>query len=445
MKQGWIKRTLPRSLYGRAALILIVPIVTIQLVVSVQFIQRHFEGVTKQMSRNMAREVSFIVDQIDAAPSLPLALQDLTPALSALAIEVAPTDQATGPDRRSPIDLSGRFVISNLYAQLPQLVSVDLRGDTPWYEVAKQLRLHLKTRHGDVEVAFERVRVSASNPHQLLVLMIFASILMTVIAFIFLRNQLRPIRRLARAAEAFGKGQSVPYRISGANEVRAAGSAFLNMRGRIERQIEQRTMMLSGVSHDLRTPLTRMRLSLSLMEETPETEELNRDVKDMERMLDGFLDFARSETLDDPEPTDPAALLRGVADKAVRSGGVVTLGVLPDGVSVPLRAVAIERAVQNLVNNALNYGASCHLSLDVSDKMIRFSVEDDGPGIPADQREAAVKAFNRLDQSRNQNRAPGVGLGLAIASEIARSHGGVLRLGDSGDLGGLKAELVLAR
>lgn len=445
MKQGWIKRALPRSLYGRAALILIVPIVTIQLVVSLQFIQRHFEGVTQQMSRNMAHEVAFVRDQIETAPDMASALRALSAPLRALAVDVTPVQSPPGRDRRAPIDLSGRYVIASLYAEVPQLVSVDLRGDTAWYDVAKTVQMRLATRHGDVVVAFQRQRVSASNPHQLLVLMIFTGILMTLIAYIFLRNQLRPIKRLARAAEAFGRGQSVPYRLSGANEVRAAGGAFLNMRARIERQIEQRTMMLSGVSHDLRTPLTRMRLSLSLMEDTPDTKELLRDVQDMERMLNAFLDFARSDTLDDPEPTDPAELLRGVAEKATRAGGVVTLGALPDPLEVPLRPLAVERAVQNLVNNALNYGKTCHVSLEVSDKMIRFSVEDDGPGIPADQREAAMKAFNRLDQSRNQNRAPGVGLGLSIASDIARSHGGILRLGDSADLGGLKAELVLAR
>lgn len=445
MKQSWIKRALPRSLYGRAALILVVPIVIIQLVVSVQFIQRHFEGVTQQMSRNMAHEVSFIINQIDASVDMHSALRDLTPALDALSIELAPAETEAGRDRRAPIDLSGRYVITSLRTALPQLVSVDLRGDTAWYDVAKRLQLRLTTRHGDVLVMFQRQRVSASNPHQLLVLMIFASVLMTIIAFIFLRNQLRPIKRLARAADAFGKGRSEPYRPSGANEVRAAGNAFLDMRARIERQIEQRTMMLSGVSHDLRTPLTRMKLSLSLMDETPEARELHRDVADMERMLDAFLDFARSDALGDPEKVDPTQILRALADKAARAGGSVSLGDMPEGLQVTLRPLAFERAVQNLVNNALNYGTTCRLGMDVGDRMIRVSVEDDGPGIPADQREAAMKAFNRLDQSRNQNRAPGVGLGLSIAADIARSHGGVLRLGDSDDLGGLKAELVLAR
>uniref|UniRef100_UPI003569F37A ATP-binding protein n=1 Tax=Actibacterium sp. TaxID=1872125 RepID=UPI003569F37A len=249
----------------------------------------------------------------------------------------------------------------------------------------------------------------------------------------------------AHAAAAFGKGRVVPYKPSGANEVRAAGHAFLDMRSRIERQIEQRTLMLSGVSHDLRTPLTRLRLSLSLADETEDTAAMLGDVADMERMLDAFLDFARADSMGEPEPTDPAALLAGLVARSDRFAHRVTLAPMPKGETALLRPLAVERAVQNLINNALNYGTKCRVSLDTSDRMIRISVEDDGPGIPPDRREAAMQPFTRLDAARNLNNSAGVGLGLAIASDIARSHGGILRLGESEDLGGLKAELVLAR
>ncbi|MBC57443.1 MAG: two-component sensor histidine kinase [Confluentimicrobium sp.] len=436
MKDGWIKRALPRSLYGRAALILILPIVTIQLVVSVVFIQRHFDGVTRQMSRSVELEVAHVLAQVNAAPDADAAFARVSGLAMALQLQVALPGQGVAGERRAFYDLSGRTVVSALRTGLPALRGIDLKSDI------REVRMLLTTRHGDMVVVVDRRRVSASNPHQLLVLMIATSLLMTLIAFIFLRNQLRPIKRLAKAADAFGKGRPVRYRPTGATEVRSAGSAFLDMRARIERQIEQRTMMLSGVSHDLRTPLTRLKLSLSLAEETPETAEMLRDVSDMERMLDAFLDFARSEALDDPEEVDPAELLYNVVD---RFGPDVTLGPVPAGTMAMLRPLAVERALQNLVGNALNYGTRCTVGLEVTDRVLRFTVEDDGPGIPAEQRTAAMQAFNRLDEARNQNRGSGVGLGLAIASDIARSHGGVLRLGESAALGGLKAELVLAR
>lgn len=436
MKANWIKRSLPRGLYGRAALILIVPIVAVQLVVSIVFIQRHFEGVTQQMTRNVQLELEYVLKLIDGAPSAEAALVSTDDVRRALKIGVRQAEGVIEDDQRLFYDLSGKIVIALLRAELPELESVDLAGST------REVKMVFATRHGDFELTIDRKRVSASNPHQLLVLMISTGILMTLIAFIFLRNQLRPIRRLAAAAEAFGKGRIVAYRPTGATEVRSAGSAFLDMRARIERQIEQRTMMLSGVSHDLRTPLTRLKLGLSLQDDTEDTRRMLDDVGDMERMLDAFLDFARADALDDPEPCDPGDVLDTVV---ARQPEVLELGPIERGTVVPLRKVAVERALQNLINNALNYGKTCRVGVEVTQRTVRFVVEDDGPGIPPDRREAAVQAFNRLDEARNQNHGSGVGLGLAIASDIARSHGGVLRLGDSEDLGGLKAELVLAR
>jgi len=436
MKNGWIKRSFPKSLYGRAALILIVPIVTLQLVVSVVFIQRHFEGVTAQMTRNVELEVQYLLDLVLQASDPDLANADVAQAARDLQIEILLPAARSIIDTRPFYDLSGITITQLLYVAVPGLKAVDLGSN------GRKVALLIGTRHGDVLMQIDRRRLSASNPHQLLVLMIFTGVLMTVIAFVFLRNQLRPIRRLSRASEAFGKGRSEPYRPSGATEVRLAGQAFLDMRARIERQIEQRTLMLSGVSHDLRTPLTRMKLALSLGPETAETNELARDIADMERMLDAFLDFARSDALDDPASVDPAALVQEVAG---RYGDQVEVRDLPPPMQVQLRALAIERALQNLIGNARNYGTACVVSLEAREKALVFVVEDNGPGIPPDLRDAAVKAFTRLDAARNQNRGGGVGLGLAIASDIARQHGGLLRLGESETLGGLKAELVVAR
>jgi two-component system osmolarity sensor histidine kinase EnvZ len=237
----------------------------------------------------------------------------------------------------------------------------------------------------------------------------------------------------------------IPYSPSGALEVRLAGATFLDMRARIERQIEQRTMMLSGVSHDLRTPLTRFKLGLSMLPENEETADLMRDVEEMERLLDAFLDFARGEALDDPKKCDPMALVRGVVERAKRGGAPVGLGDMAGAGEVWLRPMAIERALGNLLGNALRYGTTARVSVKISEKALLIRVEDDGPGIPKDKREEALKPFVRLDAARNQDNGSGVGLGLAITYDIARRHGGTLRLGASEGLGGLAADIVLPR
>ena len=215
------------------------------------------------------------------------------------------------------------------------------------------------------------------------------------------------------------------------------------MRARIDRQIEQRTMMLSGVSHDLRTPQTRLKLGLSLLDDDAETEALIRDVEDMERLLDEFLAFARDDSLDDPAQVDPMELVRDVVAKF--DGQPVQIGTCQGDGMAMLRPIAVMRALENLIGNALRYGNRCRVQVVISDKVVRISVEDDGPGIPEAHRQEALKPFVRLDAARNQDRGPGVGLGLAITHDITRRHGGMLELGESADLGGLRADLVLAR
>ena len=237
------------------------------------------------------------------------------------------------------------------------------------------------------------------------------------------------------------------YKPRGANAVRAAGAAFLDMRARIERAIETRTMMLSGISHDLRTPLTRLKLGLSMLPEDDEVEELLRDVAEMEGMVDEFLSFARGDATEELEAADPVAIAARVVENAGRGGGHVVLedSSAGQGGLTRLRPQAVARALENLVGNGLRHGKSVRVTVQISERQGLFSVEDDGPGIPAERREAALAPFARLDDARNRDHAKGVGLGLAIAADIARSHGGSLILGQSAELGGLRAELRLAR
>ena len=432
---------LPRGLYGRAALILFLPVVVVTLVVSIMFLQRHFEGVTRQMTSSMARELGFVAQRMTQSDNAALALLAGRAVATPLELSLQMPAQPGQDDQRLFYDFSGRVVIEELRATLPQIMSIDLATDD------KRVDVVMEGRFGPYSVAFDRKRVSASNPHQLLVLMVFTSLLMSGIATVFLRNQLRPIRRLAHAAEEYGKGRILPYRPGGAVEVRSAGTAFLDMRNRLERQNEQRKMMMSGISHDLRTPLTRMRLGLSMIDED-DAEPLLQDVDDMQGMLDAFLDFAKGTAEGDAEPLDPHALMQTAVEDAQRAGRNVTL--LPpegDGTgTVRLRRMAILRAVDNLISNGVRYGARAEVSVMLTDKTLRIRVEDDGPGIPEDRRIEAVRPFSRLDPARNQNSGSGgVGLGLAIATDIARAHGGVLRLGSSDTLGGLRADIVIAR
>jgi two-component system osmolarity sensor histidine kinase EnvZ len=430
---------LPRSLYGRAALILIVPIVAIQLVVSTAFIQRHYEGVTQQMTQGVAIELSFLMAEVEASDTLAEAQAKATALAAALEMTVTLPAGADAPvaDRVLMLDLSGDEIIQTLHERLPALAAADVTDPD------RVVNLRFDTGHGPLQVQLPRRRMSATNPHQLLVLMIFTSVLMTVIAYVFLRNQLRPITKLAQAAEDFGKGRALPYRPRGAQEVRAAGRAFLDMRGRIERQIEQRTLMLSGVSHDLRTPLTRLRLGLSLMPEHEEVAALQADVTQMERMVDEFLSFARGDAMEGMEATDAVAL---VADVVTKSGPAVSLvAVTGRAEPVKMRAQAVTRAVENLISNACRYGDRVEVRLSFPEHSLRITIEDNGPGIPEARREEALRPFARLDASRDPNRGGGVGLGLSIAADIAMSHGGALRLTHSEALGGLRAELVIAR
>ena len=413
-RTGPLTRWLPRSFYARAALILTLPIVTLQLAVAVMFLQRHYEDVTVQMTSNTARLVALARERPDVGAAL-----GVRPA--------APPAR----DRIAPFDLTGRAMRERMREVFPDLARVDTESER------KTVILGFADGTG---LAFDRGAVSASNPHQLLVLMVVTALLMTAVSFLFMRGQIRPIRRLARAAEAFGRGQGADdYRPSGAAEVRAAGTAFLDMRARIERHIEQRTLLLSGVSHDLRTPLTRMKLELSMMA-APEAEALLEDVAAMERIIDTFLDFASESARDERRRVEVHALVQGAVDMAAPGRGLRVAG--PE-VEADVYPEGLRRAAANLVKNAARYGAQVQVGLAASDGAIVLSVEDDGPGIPEGLRDAAMRPFSRLDAART-NTDGNVGLGLSIARDVARAHGGALRLGES-RLGGLKAEVVLPR
>ena len=425
---------MPKRLYWRAAFILLFPVIFLQLIVSVVIIKRHFEGVTEQMTGTVASQIKLIAStveaaEIDAAIELSEALN-----MKLLAIE---SDSSIGLNSKRFYDVSGIVVIRELY-KLKWVQNVDLLDDD-------YVTVTLRLADMIFQLQFDRARVSASNPHQLIVNMVVFGAFFTLIAFMYLRNQLRPITRLAVAAEAFGRGQTVPYTASGAIEVKAAGNAFLEMRNRIERHIEQRTMILSGVSHDLRTPLTRLKLGISLLD-SDDKEPLERDLEEMRLMLDEFLTFSKAQDNEQSnfELLTVSSIIDSLKDDYQRSNAKLQVANNITTGSYFMRPSLIRRALDNIIGNALRYGTLANLKVTIDNEYINFIVEDDGPGIPAEMRSEALKPFSRLDPARNQDKGMGVGLGLPIASDIAQAHGGSLRLLKSDKYGGLRAEFKIA-
>ena len=424
----FLKQFAPRTLYGRAAAILLLPMLTLQLAVAAVFVQRHFEDVTAQMTNNLLLEVELVLRELERQ-----SVSEVQEGFAEeLKIELRSWDGVPSGNRMVFYDISGRTIMPLMRSRLDGLREIDL-SDLDF------VALGLMTAKGPIKLTVSRDRVSASNPHQVLVLMVFTGIFMTLIAYMFLRNQLRPIKRLSVASAAFGRGQRVALSPAGALEVRAAGQAFLDMRDRIERQIEQRTMMLSGVSHDLRTPITRLQLALELME-GPEVEDLKKDVSAMQMMVDSFLNYARDLAADPVEDVDLLALGAQLAERMTPPARFELAGVPR---LCALRPVPIGRAIENLLVNAGRYGSESILTLHFEESGLRICVHDDGPGIPEAQRDAAAKPFVRLEVARGQNQGGGVGLGLAIAADVARLHGGQLVLSDSVKLGGLSADIRL--
>ena len=423
---------MPKRLYYRAALILVFPVVFLQLIVSIVFIQRHFEGVTVQMTRTVAAELDLITEVIERDGAV--AAQQIARSLG-MSMSIV-SQESNFLERRRVYDLTGLVVRRELLS-LPEILSVDLPDN-------RKVNARIKSGQEYFDLQFSRRRVSASNPHQLIVYLLVFGAFFTVIAFFYLRNQLRPITRLANAAEAFGLGENVPYDPSGALEVRAAGQAFLDMRERIQRHLKQRTMILSGVSHDLRTPLTRLKLGLSFLPEE-QRKPLEKDVEDMNLLLNEFLDFAKQDNETDlpTEDINPTVLVNELIENFRRTGiQIESIGEIGNNL-FKLKPFPIKRALENLINNADRYGQKILIEKKIENNFLIFSVHDDGPGIDEAHYDEVLQPFTRLDPSRNQNRGSGVGLGLPIAKEIAEGQGGSLKLSKSDILSGLNAALII--
>ena len=426
---------LPKGLYKRSLLIVIVPMVLLQSAVTFAFMQHHWELVTRRLSEAVARDVAALTDLYQTLPpgesdALLANLASERFHMDATLLPAGPLPPAMPKSFYSALDPLTRTLPTEIRKQVRQPVWLDTIGRSGLMEIRVDLGdrvLRLVTRRA---LAYE------PNAHIFVLWMLGAMIVLLTVAIIFLRNQIRPILRLARAAEDFGKGRSLSFAPHGAREVRQAGSAFIEMKRRIERATEQRTAMLNGVSHDLRTMLTRFKLSLALLDNSADSELLQKDVDEMGRMLEGYLAFARGDASETTERTDIGAILDDLRADSLRDGTEISVRTEGD-LDIRVRPMAMKRCVGNLVANAQRHADHVSLSAAREEQFVSIVVDDDGSGIAAAHREDVFRPFYRLDEARNQDEG-GAGLGLAIARDIARSHGGDIMLSDS-PLGGLRA------
>ena len=428
---------MPKGLFARSLIIIIAPVVLLQSLVVFVFMERNWQDVTQRLSAATVGDIAAVVDIIEAYPQDANFTDVTNIAASRFGLNIAvlppePLPPAGPKPFFSPLD---RVLGREITRTIGKPFWIDTVGRSNFVEVRIQLP------HNVLRVFAPRSQTYAANALIFISAMVATSVVLLAVAVIFLRNQIRPILRLTAAVDNFGKGRAVvDFTPRGAREVRQATVAFHQMRERVERQIEQRTAMLAGGSHDLRTVLTRLRLQLALIEESADVAALKNDVDDMDRMLEGYLAFARGDSGEDAVPTDVAALLDGLAEEARISGHDAIVSFSGDP-SVRLRPQSFKRCIANLVGNAGRHGDHIVILGSHADGHLVVIVDDDGPGVPFEEQEAVFKPFYRLDNERNLNES-GTGLGLPIARDIARSHGGDIALSDS-PLGGLRVTVTI--
>ncbi|MFH6781752.1 MULTISPECIES: ATP-binding protein [Methylobacterium] len=423
---------LPKGLYARSLIIIIAPMVLLQSVIAYTFMERHWQLVTRRLSAAVTADVAALIDIYESYPQDKGSetLERIASERLNLDIDILEGAKLPAPGPRPFFSLLDEALSDEIRRQIARPFWIDTVGRSSLIEIRVEIP------GGVMRVIARRSQAYASNSHIFLLWMGGSSMVLLGVAILFLRNQIRPILRLADVAESFGKGRELDFRPRGAREVRKAGHAFIEMKRRIERAMEQRTTMLNGVSHDLRTIITRFRLSLVLLPQTPEIDDLQRDVDEMSRMLEAYLAFAKGDSGEPAAAVDLRAMLEDVRTDVERLGGHVSEVTLEGQPTVTVRPDAFRRCLFNLAANAARYGDTIAITARQEARWLAVSIDDDGPGIPPEQREEVFKPFVRLDDARQD--AGGSGLGLAIALDIARAHGGDVALYDS-PLGGLRA------
>ncbi len=449
-----LKRFIPHSLYGRFLLITVIPILVVQLVSIYVFYYTHLDAISKHMARSVVAEISFIKKSVNK-PEYARLLNDFS---KDIALDFSFEERrklkkkkiADSDWRQSRIYKYINPIIDPYNRFKSELESQNLKP----YEIYQNrenedfIIVKIQTKQGLISFDIPIKRITSSSAYVFTFWMILTAFVTSIISIIFLKNQIRSIRDLSKAAEKFGRGQDAPnLKPTGSKEIRSLLISFSKMRERVVRQMTQRTDMLSAVSHDLRTPLTRMKLQIEMMGNCNEKDDLKQDISDMEKLVNEYLDFAR---FDEKEKPHIIKVKKFCEEKIVsyyskmnkKIGGKIDLN---DDLEISVRRTALRRALMNLVDNAFNYGKEVEFSANLSSKNLILTIDDDGPGIPVSERENVLKPFYRIDNSRNLDKkivSGGSGLGLAIAADAITSHGGRIRLAES-HLGGLRVMIFL--
>lgn len=425
---------LPRTLFFRTMLLIFVPLIVVQIVSVVMFFDGSWSRMGRRLSENLASDMKFIIDIGTQEPSRIAALQKMSAETFDMDMEYY-----SNQDKHQVMNKAGKgskLIIGYLEEALnnsfgPDTTSIYLGKED------KDLLVFVDTESGLYKFTTSRKKIFSSSIFMFVVWMAGTSILLFLVAVLFLRIQVRSIARLAEVAEDFGKGiDNKDFKPSGSSEVRKASIAFIKMKERIQRQISERTQMLAGVSHDLRTPLTRMKLQVTMLPDNEDKKDFLSDIDEMEKMLDGYLSFVSGEGGEKSSFVDMNEMILSIINKFRNKKALIRYSTNDQVSAIQGREQALKRAVTNIIANAFRYGKTIAVKLESNNKKLNLMIEDDGPGIPQDKRDDVFKAFYRLENSRNKETG-GVGLGLSIAKDIITSHGGTIELGDS-ELGGLK-------
>jgi two-component system, OmpR family, osmolarity sensor histidine kinase EnvZ len=428
---------MPKGLYARALIIIIAPIVVLEGVIAFVFMERHWQAVTRRLSEATARDIAALIEIYDASldRTANSRLVELARDKLNLSMQILPPGDLPAAGPKPFFSLLDRALSREISRHVQRPYWIDTVGQS------KHVEIRVQHENATLRFIATRTQTYASNSHIFLLWMVGTSVILLTVSILFLRNQIKPILRLAEAADAFGKGRPVPddFKPRGAREVRQASQSFIEMRDRIMQHVEQRTTMLAGVSHDLRTVLTRFKLELAFLEENPETRAMKADINEMQHMLEDYLAFARGDGGEEAKPTNLRLLMEEIYEEAQVYGTPIELKMRrsKQDLVLPLKRNAFKRAISNLVSNATRYGDRIVIRAATEGQWLRVEVDDNGPGIPASERDNVFKPFYRIDKARNQDEGNS-GLGMAIARDIAKSHGGNIALGQS-SMGGLRA------
>lgn len=435
-----LKKHLPKSLYGRTLMILVLPTILAQAFAVYMFYERHWENVSRHLANSLAGEVSLIVNYVENEDN-PEKLEKFLDGTNSLFAMQALLLGAEKADKylKEYQSFSHQQYELEMNNKIKNNFSIHSDGES----ISTLINLENNTNKLLIRVSDKRL--FNSTTYIFIMWMTGSTALLLAIAVIFLKNQIRPVIRLARLADNFGRGHNVPenFKPEGASEVRQASRAFLNMKDRISRHIRQRTEMLAGISHDLRTPLTRMRLELELIRKKLDEEqakEIESDITEMENMISSYIDFVRADEEEDSKIVSINSLVENLAHKYSRQDLSVETDIDQE-ITFYLRENSFRRAIVNLLENSSKFASKAKISANVSEAFLTIQIEDNGPGIPQNEREEVFKPFHRVESSRNRETG-GTGLGLSIVRDIINGHGGTVELSDS-DMGGLKASIKL--